>query len=61
MLINYVYLLNKNKDIRYKRTDTFYTEKIENSGVFEAFEEASGTSFMTKIIIMILEIYNLLL
>ena len=46
MLINYVYLLNKNKDIRYKRTDTFYTEKIENSGVFEeAFEEASGTSF----------------
>ena len=39
MLINYVYLLNKNKDIRYERTDEFYTE---NSGVFV---EASGTSF----------------
>lgn len=41
MLINYVYLLNKNKDIRYKRTNNFYTEKIENSGDFQA----SGTGF----------------
>jgi len=45
MLINYVYLLNKNKDIRYKRTNEFYIEKIENSG---DFEEASGTSFYDK-------------
>lgn len=45
MLINYVYLLNKNKDIRYKRTDNFYIEKIENSGDFEKVEKASGTSF----------------
>ena len=40
MLINYVYLLNKNKDIRYKRTNTFY---IKNSGNFN--EEASGKDF----------------
>ena len=46
MLINYVYLLNKNKDIRYKRTNNFYTEKIENSGVFT--EKTSGTSFYNE-------------
>ena len=40
MLINYVYLLNKNKDIRYKRTNTFY---IKNSGNFN--EETSGKIF----------------
>jgi len=32
MLINYVYLLNKNKDIRYKRTNTF---KIYKEGKFD--------------------------
>jgi len=32
MLINYVYLLNKNKDIRYKRTNTF---KIYKEGIFD--------------------------
>ena len=31
MLINYVYLLNKNKDIRYKRKDEF---KIYEEGIF---------------------------
>lgn len=45
MLINYVYLLNKNKDIRYKRTNKFYTEETENSGVFKT---ASGTSFYNE-------------
>lgn len=45
MLINYVYLLNKNKNIRYKRTDDFYIEKKENSG---EFEKASGESFYDK-------------
>jgi len=45
MLINYVYLLNKNKDIRYKRTNEFYTEKIENSG---EFEKTSLTSFYSE-------------
>lgn len=32
MLINYVYLLNKNKNIRYKRTNTFF---YKNSGGFK--------------------------
>jgi len=45
MLINYVYLLNKNKDIRYKRTDTF---KIYNSGTDcydEVNDEVNGKDF----------------
>lgn len=41
MLINYVYLLNKNKNIRYKRTDKFYTE---NSGKFVVVD-ASDKNF----------------
>ena len=42
MLINYVYLLNKNKNIRYERTDDFY---IENSGVFN---KASSDNYYNK-------------
>ena len=42
MLINYVYLLNKNKDIRYKRTNNFYTENSGN------FEEVSGTNLYNE-------------
>lgn len=45
MLINYVYLLNKNKDIRYKRTNEFYKEETENSGDFIT---ANGTSFYSE-------------
>lgn len=45
MLINYVYLLNKNKDIRYKRTNEFYKEETENSGDFKT---ANGTSFYSE-------------
>lgn len=44
MLINYVYLLNKNKDIRYKRTNEFYIEETENSGEFKKISAISGAS-----------------
>ena len=42
MLINYVYLLNKNKDIRYKRTDEFKIYKEKEGFVNPVFKDGDN-------------------